>query len=1645
MYIYYFENLERKYKQLIRHIMEKEIRFRPDINSICDTEKTGQIAVCKEIIPEKVTNQLQNITKKNKFLSFIVLFAGFQITASKIIDRRGIVICTPNMEGMIDASAIQNLNAYISFECDTDESILVRDFINKVKKIVVEKYQNTLNGYNMSETIDSKIAFGMEGIHCLNGDSKIDTFFSIIKESNKFHLTCTYKTMLYTENYIRKICKAYTHVLTQMINNMGSYIKDIDLVNQEERQELLQFNEDYDIREELSIVNCFEKQVENNSRAKAISIYYNGAEILKKFQSLDGVKNQIWKKCCFEKNSYLVCLLKKIDKNETYAIRTHLRNTVLINKQVMQLLSYMNGLNTLEVIYNEVVNHNLEYYIENKTVNEHSWKDKSSKMEMTCHHDAQKFLYFVYMMQQANLINLKQVKSVSKGISALGPTLTPIRIQNQEVNIKRPRKCKILLLGDTPGEASVGILYIASFLRRNGIEAYCQLNDLNDTYDSLYKNIIFLLKKYCPQIVGISAKWFPHIARVLTMCDIIKQYDSSIKIVVGGNTASLYADKFIEYDTLDYVVCGDGEVPLLKICKNEDDIPNSIYKKGKKVIRNKITYIQDDNNSSEIYLSDLDQIIVDQESVLNVPYIYIYTGKGCKMNCFYCGGCMDAQSAEFSRQSPFIRKQNEVRKDILEAIKMTSTLMFVDSFAFDTERYYSELWSGINLTNYFCDFYFYKLPSFEFICLMCSSFKYVYINIDLCSLSERHRKEMVMQKVMKPLPSDSDLFKLFEACSQIENLEIGISLVSGLPLFKSEDFEIGNEVIKRLKKYKSFKGVEWGRLHAQPMAPLVSKCDEYDMESQAKTFEDFLEYSIKNMEEPSYPDIYSFHVPYIYFNEGNLNSKVTKYFSEINNTLHEKLPYEGIYENISYGELNQVSNQFARQLQQKGITEGDVIGIMLDEQLEAIIAILSALKLGAVYCPIDLNSPKSKIEEIIKSCKINTVVVPPDLILPYSVNTISVDFKCLLKYSDLNLKIPVKQKGYAYIIYTSGTTGKPKGVCIKNESLSNLFQWRIEKYNFTSQDTVLQLLPYYFDGYATNLYSALLSGASLMIMNDSTRKDMLSIKEVIRNNAISNMSIIPSMFQVIVDSASKEDLISLKCIILAAEKTRGELIKSCFEKAPQITFINEYGPTENTIVATANIGMSDKNTSIIGKPIRNVHVYILNSSNTMLPIGLYGEICLSGIGLADRYICEDTSENDSFVKNPWEEGKMYRTGDIGRWMENGVIEFFGREDGQVKIRGIRIETKSIELYLESLPGVFGAVVKGLNYSNETRLVALLETRGEVIDISNIKKNMAVSFPEYMVPSYFYQLKNFPVLQNGKVDREKIEKIVVEQKQENNNNRECNKFEIMVTEIWEDILNIKQVGLNDNFFDIGGTSISLMRMQAEIEKKFCIGISIADLFQYTTVLTLSEYLSHKVRNSFNKKQNYERIALPQKYYMTSKNDKKAIVYLDENKSNKLFDLQKNNGIQLKFVLCGLYCYLLNRLCKYTDITYYIVNENPNICYAVNINLNLLDNFEKLFQLLEEACNSQSFSERFTDDLHDLENDKTGIIPVIVFQYSKLMEILKDVNNVLVFGIEIGKKIKLTMSCTSNQKMFLKLESIMKIFIGILDQFIDELDK
>lgn len=558
-----------------------------------------------------------------------------------------------------------------------------------------------------------------------------------------------------------------------------------------------------------------------------------------------------------------------------------------------------------------------------------------------------------------------------------------------------------------------------------------------------------------------------------------------------------------------------------------------------------------------------------------------------------------------------------------------------------------------------------------------------------------------------------------------------------------------------------------------------------------------------------------------------------------------------VFEDITftYTEMNNKVNKVARMLRSKGVTKDTIVGLLLERSPEVIIGILAILKAGGAYLPIDPKYPVERINFILKDSGAKVLLSEEHLIknLDFIGKFINIKEEEIYKLSGENLEIINQSDNLAYVIYTSGSTGEPKGVMIEHRSVVNFILWRIKAYYFTEDDTILQLISVSFDGFGSNLYSSLISGAKLVMTNDKYSSDFRYINEIIKKSKVTNMSIVPSMYRAILQNTKGNDLDTLRLVILAGERVSDEVIALSESLNSDITLVNEYGPTENTIATTAFVGMKKGMSNIIGKPISNNQVYILDKSNKIMGIGFQGELCISGYGLARGYLNRSELNDTKFIKNPiHSEERLYKTGDLARWREDGNIEFLGRIDEQVKIRGFRIELGEVEQHLLKHELIKEAVVLVKKEEEEPYLCAYLVV-SESLTVLKIMEFMATKVPHYMIPTSFVTVDAMPLTSNGKINKKALLK--------NNNYMTIgekymaaeNPTEARLIEMWQELFSIDKVGTNDDFFALGGHSLKATILIKRIEKEFNCEISLNEFFKTPNIKALAKCINNSRKN------------------------------------------------------------------------------------------------------------------------------------------------------------------------------------------------------
>lgn len=564
-------------------------------------------------------------------------------------------------------------------------------------------------------------------------------------------------------------------------------------------------------------------------------------------------------------------------------------------------------------------------------------------------------------------------------------------------------------------------------------------------------------------------------------------------------------------------------------------------------------------------------------------------------------------------------------------------------------------------------------------------------------------------------------------------------------------------------------------------------------------------------------------------------------------------------ERLDYYELNRRANHLAAYLLESGIEDSKQIGIYMLPSSEMIVSILAVLKTGAAYVPLDPLYPLERIEFIIKDAEIKAIVSKKGLSDKLTKSEVTVlDIEQIFKqpFSEQSIQnkiIGIDSKDSAYIIYTSGSTGTPKGVECTHRGVVNLLTDFQNKKRLSPGDRCSLWTSFNFDVSLYEIFSALTAGGTLYIAPNSVRMDSFSYFDWIAEQKIQSAYIPPFMLKDLNDWLEKhKNDVALERVLVGVEPISHSLLVSIIHKIQGLQIINGYGPTEAAVCATLycidDSKKYNKNTPI-GRPIQNSQVYILDKNRQPLPIGVAGELYIGGHGLSKGYINEESSKK-RFIPDPFSNksgGRLYKTGDIVRWLADGNIEFVNRVDKQVKIRGYRVEPGEIEANLKKNDKVNSAIVTVDNDSlDNKRLIAYIVTQeNQTLDSTELRSYLSKTIPHYMIPSLFIFIDNLPTTINGKIDYELLPKP------KENITTGTVSIKLPTTEIeerllvlWQQALGLKKLSVSDNFFQLGGNSLQAAKLIYRIKEDFKQELSLSHLFDGATIETQAEIIDKK---------------------------------------------------------------------------------------------------------------------------------------------------------------------------------------------------------
>ncbi|MCX6583795.1 MAG: amino acid adenylation domain-containing protein [Candidatus Aminicenantes bacterium] len=554
---------------------------------------------------------------------------------------------------------------------------------------------------------------------------------------------------------------------------------------------------------------------------------------------------------------------------------------------------------------------------------------------------------------------------------------------------------------------------------------------------------------------------------------------------------------------------------------------------------------------------------------------------------------------------------------------------------------------------------------------------------------------------------------------------------------------------------------------------------------------------------------------------------------------------------LNYSELNKKANQLARTLRAKGVEPNFPAAIMVKPSQEMIIGLLAILKAGGAFLPLDHNVPEDRVKYILKESGTRLLLTSDDLSKKI---TCEVEIIIVENADSYNIEVGNQEqvntsRDMAYIIYTSGSTGKPKGVMVEHRSLVNLCSWHNKYFEVTAKDRAAKYINFGFDVSVCEIFPSLAIGAAIYIVPEEIKLDIHALNRFYEDNGIT-LGWMPSQIAAQFMTTFNRSLRILQ--------VGGDKLKNFVKRNYRL--YNCYGPTENTVCATTYPVTESSDNIPIGKPIANNQIYILAKNNHLQSVGVPGELCIGGDGLARGYLNNPELTFEKFDRDLWDykddhdksgalradfhhssfsihHSKLYRTGDLARWQPGGNIEFLGRIDFQVKIRGFRIELGEIESQLLRLENIKEAVVLTKDDNSGEKVLCAFFTAKETIAIPSIRDNLSKSMPSYMVPSYFMQIDQFPLTPNGKLDRKALPDPETTIRREYT--PPTNETEKTLADVWAEVLN-KKVSIHDNFFEIGGDSIKTIIISGRLQRRQ-MKINVNDFYAHPTIRKLALHI------------------------------------------------------------------------------------------------------------------------------------------------------------------------------------------------------------
>lgn len=781
------------------------------------------------------------------------------------------------------------------------------------------------------------------------------------------------------------------------------------------------------------------------------------------------------------------------------------------------------------------------------------------------------------------------------------------------------------------------------------------------------------------------------------------------------------------------------------------------------------------------------------------------------------------------------------------------------------------------------------------------------------------------------------------------------------------------------------------------------------------------------------------------------DENICEYFHHVSVANSENIAIVCNQESITYNDLDKMSSMLAETIRKSNVGKNDLVGILCGRSIELFVSILATLKAGAAYVPIDRIYPEDRIKYILNDSK-TSIILTDDINLQLDENIKVVNVKDKKNYTTRLNDGEVVRSGedLAYVIYTSGSTGNPKGVMVQHKAVINFIDGMNSIIDIRPNTKVLNVTTVSFDIFGYEALAPLLAGATIIVADEECQNDSKKIQNLIQEFDIDIMQTTPSRMGIILNDNQKGyGLSKLKNIVIGGEVFQ-EKVFHMLKKITDAKIYNFYGPTEATIWATYK-EIEEHEKINIGKPMPNYEIFIVDEEDRLMEMGNKGEICIAGKSLAQGYLNNEklTSEKFiDFIDHNKQRKLIYRTGDTGRISYNGEIECIGRIDNQIKLNGYRIELGEVENACLKCYGIKDVAAVCMNSEKQGAILIAYYTSNKKIETKTIKEVMEKFVPKYMIPQHFIEIKEMPLNANGKIDRNELKKfdykVFISKRSENklftSKTNTVTENEKIVMNIWREVLDAEHISVEDNFFDIGGNSLLLLKIHSKIDEIFPDEISVIQIFDNPTIREIAQVLKGK--------RNFEEfdlrsISLSDDYFrITSPNNYELFEYeMSGNKLNKLCEMNSEFNIEMMDIFAGMFNYCFHEITEEDSITIHYINKKSHI-KMISLDYSKIKDIDEIFKGVSHL-NSKAFNDfnnNLKEYIHDFRYEEGKITPLIMDGDLENYE-GHEIYDLVMRVTTKEDRIKLLLDFNEDRLNKNKIREIFNIYINLIEILIE----